>query len=431
MKKITIATALAFAFNLGFAQNNYSPDKIRENIEKSNAEIAAEKTAGNYKTWFKRAETFATVVEAPLAGAYIGMSEKEADLLVGKPTSTSQVDVEGKQYTKLEYPYIDLFFEAGKLVYWNIKDVVVPNALITGFDAIEKGYSLDPKSTKKAKELFLMYKNYFLKEGGNYYSQGNKAAAAIDYKYAYLCTSNTAVNAPDTAFAYYTAFSALEAKDFKLAAEYAQICIEKKCFQNGDLYKILGEAYAGLNEPQKAKDAYLKGIEIYPANTSIIFGIINLYMSQNEDPKNVLPYLDKAIELDPKNPSLYFVKGTFYEKFKEYENALVQYKKTVEINPNYVAGWVNLGVVYYNMGVEFITKANGVDMNDTAGYDKFNKLADGEFKQSLEMFLKAYQIEPKDKFVVENIKNIYFRFRNENDEMMNNYKKFNEMLQAM
>lgn len=431
MKKFTLAIALAFAFNLGFAQKDYNPEAIKAKAEKSNSEIADTKASANYKTWLKRADVFAEISEAPLAGAYAGMSEKEVDLLVGKSTTTSDVQVGGKPYVKMEFSYIDLFFENGKLLFWNIKNSGIEKPLVTGLESIDKATSLDPKANKKAKDLYTLYKGLFLKKGNNAYNAANKVEAAENYGFALLCTTNKVVNTPDTIVAYYAAYASLDAGDFNQAVKYAQICLDNKCFQNGDVYKILGEGYSGLKEPVKSKEAYLKGLELYPANTSIIFGIINLYISQNEDPKKVLPFLDKAIELDPKNPTLYFVKGNFYEKFKEFDNAAAAYTKSIEVNPKYFEGWCNLGVVYYNMGLAKMAETGKIDVNNQKEYDRLMKLSDEQFKLSLDNFLKAYALNPKDKFVVENIKNIYFRFRSESEDMKKKFEEFDTLLQSL
>jgi len=431
MKKFTFAIAFAFAFNLGFAQKDYNPENIKAKVEKSNSEIADAKAGASYKTWLKRAQLFGEISEAPLAGAYPGMSDKEVELLIGKPSSTSDVEVNGRTLTKMEFAYIDLFFEGGKLLYWNIKDSGVQKPLVAGFEAIEKAVSLDPKSAKKAKDIYITYKNYFFKNGNNAYNASNKAEAAENYGFAYQCSANQAVNAPDTTAAYYAAYAYLESGNFNQAIKFGQACLDNKSFQNGEVYKILGEAYNGAKEPAKAKEVLLKGLELYPANTSIIFAIINLYISQNEDPKNIVPYLDKAISLDPKNPSLYFVKGTFYDKFKETDNAIAAYNKAIEVNPKYFEAWSNLGIVYYNVGAEYVGQSNKVDMNNQAEYDRLVKLADDQFRIALEKFSQAYSINPKDKSTVEAMKNIYFRFRNENPEMKKKYDEFNELLQAL
>jgi Tfp pilus assembly protein PilF len=432
MKKFVFAIALAFVINVGFAQKGYNPSDVKAKADKSNADIADAKNSTNYKSWLKRADVFGEISEAPTAGAFAGMGIQETELLLGKATTTSDVPVGGKTLTMLEYPNVDFYFEGGKLSYWKIKNPGVEAPLQTGYDAILKAYSIDQnKSAKKVKEALLQYKGYMTRAANNAYVAGDKVAASKLFGSVFDISIHPTVNAPDSIFAYYAAYTALDAGKNEDAIKYANLAIENKCFQNGDVYKILGEAYTNQKDAAKAKETFLLGLEKYPANTSIIFGIINFYLSQKEDPKNVLPYLDKAIDLDPKNHTLYFVKGTFYEQFKDSENALKSYEKAVEINPKYFEGWVNIGVVYYNKGVEFVTKSNAVDVNNQAEYDKVIKQADAQFRISLEKFLVAYSINPKDKFVVENIKNIYFRFRNESAEMKQKYDEFNTLLQSM
>jgi len=101
------------------------------------------------------------------------------------------------------------------------------------------------------------------------------------------------------------------------------------------------------------------------------------------------------------------------------------------VNPKYFEAWSNLGIVYYNVGAEYVGQSNKVDMNNQAEYDRLVKLADDQFRIALEKFSQAYSINPKDKSTVEAMKNIYFRFRNENPEMKKKYDEFNELLQAL
>lgn len=432
-RKILLSTLMLFiSFNIAFSQKGYTPSETKAKAEKSNNEVTNAKANTNYKVWLKRADIFGEIAESRLAGAYLNMGLAEAELLVGKANATSEIQVGGKLLTKLEYSYIDLFFEKGKLQYWDIKDSSVENPLETGYQAIEKAYSIDSsKSKKKVKETLLTYKNYFIKAANNAYGAGNKAEAAKYFALGFQTSAHAAVCSPDTLIAYFAAFSSLEAANYLEVVKYGQIALNHKCYQNGDTYKILGEAYSALKEIVKSKESYLKGIEAFPSNTANIFGIINLYLSQNEDPKNVLPYLDKAIQLDQKNPSLYLIKGSFYEKFKDYEQALIWYKKSVDIDSKYFEGWNNVGVTYYNQALELINKSNRIDVNNKQEYEGLLKEADSKLKMSLEQFLVAYSINPKDKNLVENIKNIFFRFRNENENMKKKYEEFNAIFQSI
>jgi hypothetical protein len=44
---------------------------------------------------------------------------------------------------------------------------------------------------------------------------------------------------------------------------------------------------------------------------------------------------------------------------------------------------------------------------------------------------KAYELRPDDKFTLESLKNIYFRYRNESDEMKKKSDDINEKLQNL
>ena len=46
-------------------------------------------------------------------------------------------------------------------------------------------------------------------------------------------------------------------------------------------------------------------------------------------------YLDKAIQDDPSNASLYHAKGVLYDKIGDAENAITCYKKAIEINSSF------------------------------------------------------------------------------------------------
>lgn len=173
------ALMLLLTSSITFAQKGYNPADVKVKAEKSNNEVTDAKASSNYKIWLKRADIFGEIAESPLAGAYLNMGQAEAELLLGKANTTSEIQVGGKPLTKFEYPYIDLFFENGKLLYWTIKDSGVENPLEIGYLAIEKAYSIDPsKSTKKVKEALVTYKNYFIKTANNAYGAGNKAEAA-------------------------------------------------------------------------------------------------------------------------------------------------------------------------------------------------------------------------------------------------------------
>ncbi|MDR1226922.1 MAG: tetratricopeptide repeat protein [Prevotellaceae bacterium] len=107
------------------------------------------------------------------------------------------------------------------------------------------------------------------------------------------------------------------------------------------------------------------------------------------------------------------------------------YKHTIEIDPKFYNAYYNLGALYYNKGVECIKEADAIKDWKDPKIKELEQQAEVEFKKALEPFLKAHELEPNDKYALETVKNLYFRFRNENDDMMNLYKQYKDKFDAL
>jgi tetratricopeptide (TPR) repeat protein len=53
--------------------------------------------------------------------------------------------------------------------------------------------------------------------------------------------------------------------------------------------------------------------------------------------------------LDPNSADAYNNRGTVYSDLKEYERAIEDYNKTIELDPNSADAYNNRGTVYYNL----------------------------------------------------------------------------------
>ena len=54
-----------------------------------------------------------------------------------------------------------------------------------------------------------------------------------------------------------------------------------------------------------------------------------------KDYKNMLLYINKAIELDPKSASFYYTRAEYYENINDTKNADLDYNRTLELDPSY------------------------------------------------------------------------------------------------
>jgi tetratricopeptide (TPR) repeat protein len=405
-------------------------ESLRKDVAKSDADIANPKKKENPKTWTKRAEMFVSVYDKSTMGAVQGMHK--AIFLATLPHEQKTETLADATYEVLAFPNIDLYFDSttGALTLWKEKESAVDQPLSQAYAAYMQAIELDAKGSqsKKMKEGLAMLATKLRIEGLNAYTQA-------DYKFAQQCfiKSVDALNHPlvgrlDTLIAYYAGVVSLNESlnDYNNAIRYLTICLNNSYFDDGSVYSSLARAYKGLDDSIKQEQMLTEGFVRFPQNQAILIELINLYLNSGEDATKVIPYLKKAQENEPTNATLYFAEATLYEKLKMMDDAERMYRKTLEVDPNSYNAYYNLGALYYNKAVEFVKESGEIKDWRSPRIKELEALANTEFKRSLEPFLKAHELQPNDKFALENVKNIYFRFREESPEMMNKYNEYND-----
>ena len=111
--------------------------------------------------------------------------------------------------------------------------------------------------------------------------------------------------------------------------------------------------------------------------------------------------------MDGTNPSFYYARGVLKESIN-IDEAIVDYNKSLELDPKFFNSLFNLGAVYYNKGVAKTSEASG--LRDNKEFDKAMAEAESWFKQSLPYLEKAYEVSPNDPKVLDSLKGLYYRF---------------------
>jgi tetratricopeptide (TPR) repeat protein len=107
----------------------------------------------------------------------------------------------------------------------------------------------------------------------------------------------------------------------------------------------------------------------------------------------------KAIELDPKYAAAWKTRGWTYNELHQYDKAIADLNKAIEVDPKYAAAWNNRGNAYF-----------GLKQNDKAVAD----------------YTKAIELDPKDAVVWSNRGNTY-RVLKQNDKAVADYTKAIEL----
>lgn len=121
------------------------------------------------------------------------------------------------------------------------------------------------------------------------------------------------------------------------------------------------------------------------------------------DFERALDEYGKAIELDPSNAVPYNNRGYLYDDLKEYEKAIEDYTKAIELDQDYAAAYSNRGASYYELmqyeqAVEDCKKAIALEPNNATFYNNLGTIysALSQHERAIEQYMKAIKIEPND-----------------------------------
>ncbi|MDR3187604.1 MAG: hypothetical protein LBT94_00245 [Prevotellaceae bacterium] len=436
MKKFFILTICAIISFGAVAQVQIkAPDleSLKKEVAKSNADTANPKKKDQPKTWVQRAGKLVSVHEKATMGANRGMHKAIFATLTKEAKAET---VGGVEYEVLVFPTIDFYFDknSGTLVLWKEKETATERPLSQAYASYLKAVELDVKGaqTKKIKEGLTSLSGKLREEGLIAYIGDNYKLAQQYFMEAVEAMLHPVVGGSlDTvlaSFAFYAGVVSLDesVSDYDNAIRYMKLCIDNAFFEDGSVYSYLAKAQAAKGDTTAQEQTLSEGFVKFPSNQAILIELINLYLSAGENEDKVIAYLKKAQENEPTNATLYFAEATLYEKLKRFDDAERLYLKTVEVDSASYNGYYNLGALYYNRAVEYIKEAQEIKDWKDPKIKELEKQANDEFKRSLAPFKKAHELQPNDKYALENVKNIYFRFRDESKEMMDLYNLYNE-----
>ncbi len=179
-----------------------------------------------------------------------------------------------------------------------------------------------------------------------------------------------------------------------------------------DLLKISGDT-------AKAQQVVEKGRQIYPTDFNLILAETNIFL-ETDQTERALGNLRLAIELDPSNFSVHYAVATQYdrifnndeftdeERLSAFDESELAYLKAIELKANYFDAIYNLGALYFNKGVFYLTKADALPYGDK-GYEPFKEKGDGFLNKALPYLEQALSLNGEDYNTLFSLKQIYSR----------------------
>ena len=449
MKRLIFAVlaVMVMAAPMANAQK-VNKDAVLAKLTKADADVADAKKAGKAATWMARGKAYYDAAIAPTKDIFSGMELSVAQLAIGKPEATNEgVTLNGQQFSELVYPWMKIYVAGGKVVTWVITKTVKEGDLaMEALNSYNKAYELDPKQAPKVAEA--------LKSVENYYSQGGNAAmdaglfkeAAYFYNCGFTVQESPAyVGTKNCDYLYFAGYlwtvdgandpasyvKGAEALNKALANGYTD--------KEGNIYYYLYHAYNGQTDSsvreanmQRAKQLLMEGLAKFPNNDRIIEGLINVYTASgsNNDPTELLDMVNGALQRDPKNKDMWFGRGRIYYNLKNYDESIVSFKRVISIDPNDALATFYVGFFYIAKGDALNEEVNQRDYKSNAEWKADQEKVTNIYRESVPYLEKAHTLNPKDFSVVETLKILTFRLRDD-EGMMPKYEKYNKLYEEM
>jgi len=209
----------------------------------------------------------------------------------------------------------------------------------------------------------------------------------------------------DTTVLYNTALTAERLKNNEKTKLYFNKLLENN-YRKPAIYQTLAQIAKSEKDTTKAIEYLAAGRKEFPAEVGLVIDELNIYLLQNRQVE-AIKNLQDAINLDPKNASLYFALGTAYDQTKQLDKAVTNYLKAIEIKPDYFDAVYNLGALYFNRAAEMLNEANKIPFNEQKKFEAAKAKAVAEFKLAQPHLEKAHALDPKDMNTLVSLQQMY------------------------
>lgn len=201
--------------------------------------------------------------------------------------------------------------------------------------------------------------------------------------------------------------------------------LKDKGYNENGVYQTLCQIYQDQKDTVNFVATLLEGVDKFPTEFYFLGNLINHYVYSNQADK-ATEFLDKAIINDPNNPQLYNVKGSMLELQDDFDGAMSNFDKALELNPNSADAWSNKGRLIYNKAFKNEGAAN--TLKDFKQADIEIAKANEIYKESIKYFEKALELNPQDIDTMKTLRGLYYRFSDDDTSYQTKYTEINDRI---
>ncbi|GAA0877140.1 tetratricopeptide repeat protein [Algoriphagus jejuensis] len=234
----------------------------------------------------------------------------------------------------------------------------------------------------------------------------------------------------DSTIHYNAGFLANDLGKFEEAKKHFGYLLELPGYNKLNAYYFMVQILSTEEKnPEAAFELVSKAKEEYPTDKVLAEYEIQLLLQLNKMDEAMAQIKD-ALANDPNNTGLLLRSGYLKEQAGDLDGALADYKKSVEVDPNFFEGNYYTGALLLEQATKMLNTLN--DLSD-AEWEKqspvIGKKADENYTQAVKYFEKAVEIKPDNTDIMIILFQVHTRLKNTAEaEALN--KKLTELLGA-
>jgi tetratricopeptide (TPR) repeat protein len=370
---------------------------------------------------FGATSTFAQQKNVVSAINYLGYYNKDKDVndlieakkYIDLATTDAETSTKAKTWANRAEIYMNLH---------NSKDPKVADLKKGALDEATKAYTqtlkLDEKGNFPQAKQGIKVCGIIASNAGIENFKAQKYSEALE-NFEKAISINESLQVVDSNAIYNAALSAEKSQNFDKAIQYFQKSIDINYGGKEDgplLYSLLAESYLKKGDKEKYIATIQKGRAAYSNDKQLILAELNYFIEAGKY-KEAIANLELAMTKEPNNEIYPFNIGVIYDnmanpgegkpvptekEFNEFvDKAEANYKKAIEINPNYFDGLYNLGALYFNRAVKQSEIVNNIKDNNKFKIESAK--VDEIFKKSLPYLEKGEEIRTNDLVTYKNL----------------------------
>ncbi|TVR80501.1 MAG: tetratricopeptide repeat protein [Chitinophagaceae bacterium] len=164
--------------------------------------------------------------------------------------------------------------------------------------------------------------------------------------------------------------------------------------RNPEIYLAAVQIHKIKGDFEAAFETVRKGTAVVPSDNDLLAEAVNIahYLGRENE---LIEDLTKLIKSFPNEKGLYFIKASLLSGFNKFEDAILYYKKAIEIDKDFFDANYNLGVLYYNKAIEINEIKTNRNLNPEEE-NNFLQQRNSYYSMALPYFLKARDLNPNN-----------------------------------